>query len=695
MKITKKRVYKKAYAILKKTYGENAMFREGQYEAIESVFSKRKTLVVQKTGWGKSLVYFIATKINRERKAGVTFVVSPLLVIMQNQMEAARKMGLKCEALNCETKTRRRSILGGIKKDLYDLILITPETLFSKDLERAFAKNEIRIGLFVIDEAHCISDWGHDFRLEYGKLSQVIKKLPPEVPILGTTATANERVLADLEKQMGKGLSISRGDLFRSSLAIQTMKMSDKAERYAWILKNINKLPGSGIIYCITILDCDQLTEFLLENGVSAASYHSAKSRNINTVSEKKFRNNEIKVLVATIKLGMGYDKDDIGFIIHFQAVTNIVYYYQQIGRAGRKLPNAYIILMSGYEDTDIQDYFIDTAFPYEYEARNVLSVIKKNPGNEIKGIKAKINLSDSRVEKTVDFLVYEGFVNLKCKKYWRTEKRFTYKKNHYDILKDIRKKERLKMYELFETKECYIKFIINCLDDHSDVKCGKCSNCLGHDIIDRSVSPEEKKSVEDYINSKVLAIKPRAYWAKTKLTEFRKLKYPNKQGFCVSKWGDAGYGEIVKRCKKEKISFPEPIVQRSFDILNAYVKRKNIKTITFVPSNNGNFIEIFARTLASRLEINCEELLTKVKETRQKGMQNSSHQCYNALITYSAVQNVPKEPIILVDDLIDSGWTLTVCGYKLRERGATAVIPFALADSSQRESDEFTSLNE
>jgi len=686
MKITRKRVFKKAYTMLKNTYGENAVFREGQYEAIEAVFTKRKTLVVQKTGWGKSLVYFIATKINREKKAGVTFVVSPLIIIMQNQIDVARKMGLKCEMLNCETKNKRHHILSNIKKDLYDLVFITPETLFSKEIESAFNRNEIRIGLFVIDEAHCISDWGHDFRLEYGRLNQVVKKLPPSVPILGTTATANERVLADLEKQMGRGLYISRGDLFRDSLAIQTMKMSDKAERYAWILKNLNNLPGSGIIYCITILDCEQLTEFLIEHGVDAASYHSAKSRNLNILSEKRFRNNEIKVLVATIKLGMGYDKDDIGFIIHFQTVQSIVYYYQQIGRAGRKLQSAYIILMSGMEDVNIQDYFIDTAFPYEYEAQNVLSVIKKNPGSEIRTIKSKLNMGDARVEKTVDFLVYEGFVSLNNKKYMRTNKRFSYKRNHYEELKNIRKKERLEMYNLFETKECYNKFIINCLDDKSDVKCGKCSNCLGSDLIDSRISPEEKGFVESYINTKVLPIKPRTYWAKTKLTEFKKIKYPNKQGLCLSKWGDAGYGEVIKKCKKEKIAYPETIVQRAFDILNAYVKRKNIKFITFVPSQKSDLIERFAKELAAKLEINCETLLTKVKETRQKGMQNSSYQCHNALTTYNAQSNIPKEPIVLIDDLIDSGWTLTVCGHKLRENGATAVIPFALADSSQRE---------
>jgi ATP-dependent DNA helicase RecQ len=364
------------------------------------------------------------------------------------------------------------------------------------------------------------------------------------------------------------------------------------------------------------------------------------------------------------------------------------VYYYQQIGRAGRKLDCAYIILMSGYEDNDIQDYFIDTAFPYEFEARSVLKAIKRNPASEFKTIASKINMSDSRVEKTVNFLVYEGYVNVRCKKYFRTDKRFVYRKNHYEEVKLIRKKERIEMYELFDTKECYNKFIINCLDDHSDVKCGKCSNCLGHDLIDRTVTAEEKAAVENYINTKVLPIKPRTYWAKTKFTEFRKMKYPNKQGICLAKWGDAGYGEIIKKCKKEKLPYPETLVSRAYDVLHAFVKRKGLNIITFVPSQKNDYIEVFAKALAAKLGIKCETLLTKSGETRQKGMQNSSHQCHNALVAYSAVQNVPREPVILVDDLIDSGWTLTVCGHKLRDNGASAVIPFALADSSRRESD-------
>ena len=256
-------IYQQSVSILKSLYGETASFRDGQYEAIEATMTRQRTLVVQRTGWGKSLVYFICTKLLREQHAGVTMVVSPLLVLMQNQVEAAEKMGLSCDVLNSRVKDRKESILTALEADALDLILVTPETLFSEAVQKRL--NNIKIGLFVIDEAHCISDWGHDFRLEYGSLKNVIRQLPPNVPLLATTATANERVVDDLKQQLGDNVYISRGPLSRDSLSIQVLHMPNRIERYAWILENLKKLPGSGIIYCLTQRDCDYLSAFLQE----------------------------------------------------------------------------------------------------------------------------------------------------------------------------------------------------------------------------------------------------------------------------------------------------------------------------------------------------------------------------------------------------------------------------------------------
>ena len=317
----------KSTSIIQSLYGPNASFRDGQYEAIEATMTQNRTLVVQRTGWGKSLVYFVCTKLMREQNRGVTMVVSPLLVLMENQVESAEKMGLRCDVLNSTVKDRRDSILFSLEHNELDLILVTPETLFSEDVQSKL--KDIRIGLFVIDEAHCISDWGHDFRLDYGRLKTIIQQLPSNVPILATTATANDRVVADLQHQLGHNVFVSRGPLTRESLYIQVLNKPGKIERYAWILENLPKLPGSGIIYCLTQRDCDYLAEFLKKNGITAAAYYSRGSEDgeaVNHEIEENFRNNKLKVIVATIKLGMGYDKGDISFVIHYQMPSNILW---------------------------------------------------------------------------------------------------------------------------------------------------------------------------------------------------------------------------------------------------------------------------------------------------------------------------------------------------------------------------------
>ena len=435
-------ICQRATDILKTFYGENAVFRDGQYEAIEATLTQKRTLVVQRTGWGKSLVYFICTKLLREENRGVTMVVSPLLVLMKNQLEAADKLGLTCEILNSTVKERREEILAALERDEVDLLLVTPETLFSADVQQRLPN--IRIGLFVIDEAHCISDWGHDFRLEYGNLRKIVYQLPENVPVLATTATANDRVIADLQTQLGENVFVSRGPLTRNSLYIQVVNQPSKTERYAWILETVPKLPGSGIIYCLTQRDCDYLADFLKSNGISAEAYYSRNGvagEELNRDIEERFSKNRLKVIVATIKLGMGYDKDDISFVIHYQRPSNIVSYYQQIGRAGRNIDRAYIFLMHGKEDEDILNYFIDTAFPTEAEARQVMELISQLDGVSQGQILSKLNIRKPRIDKALTFLQNDGFIRKEGSKYYITPKRFVYNGEYYDAIRDMRKK--------------------------------------------------------------------------------------------------------------------------------------------------------------------------------------------------------------------------------------------------------------
>lgn len=682
-------IHARATAIIKSLYGRDASFRDGQYEAIEATMTQKRTLVVQRTGWGKSLVYFVCTKLMREQGKGVTMVVSPLLVLMQNQMEAAEKMGLKCDVLNSTVKNRREDILTSLEGNELDLILITPETLFAEDVQTRL--RNISIGLFVIDEAHCISDWGHDFRLDYGNLRKIVQRLPANVPILATTATANDRVIADLQKQLGDKVYVSRGPLTRDSLYIQVLNKPDKIERYAWILENVPKLEGSGIIYCLTQRDCDYLAEFLKKNKISAAAYYSRdgeEGEKRNREIEEKFRTNKLKVIVATIKLGMGYDKGDIAFVIHYQMPSNIVSYYQQIGRAGRNIDKAYIFLMYGKEDEEILNYFINTAFPTEQETKKIVDYIGDRDGVRIGQIVSAMNIRKSRIDKALAFLINDGFIRKDQGTYYITPKKFVYDREHYDAITAIRKNEMEQMKRLAQTKECYSKYIVSCLDDKTAKECGHCSNCLKREIIPSAVSEKYIHIAEEYVNKLIIPIEPRKKWASSSVTRATKIEHINQTGFCISKYGDAGYGALVKQGKyaKEK-RFSDALAGKSAEILRPFVQENKIRHICCVPSLRSDLVKEFTLRLASSLKLEFVDALEKTEARQQKEMENSAHQCANAYTSFWVKDGVriPKN-ILLVDDVVDSRWTFTVCGYRLMEAGAEKVYPFALADSSNRE---------
>ena len=630
VEVTKTLIYEQADQIIKGLYGPSAKFRDGQYEAIEATMTRKRVLVVQRTGWGKSLVYFACTKLMRKENKGVTMVVSPLLVLMENQIEAATKMGLRCDVLNSTVKDRQSEILDSLGNDELDLILVTPETLFSDEVQKRL-KN-IKIGLFVIDEAHCISDWGHDFRLEYGNLKRVISSLPTTVPILVTTATANDRVVSDLEKQLGNNVFVSRGPLTRESLSIQVLEMPDRITRYAWILENINKLPGSGIIYCLTQRDCDYLSDFLKKNGINAEAYYSRDGEDgalLNKDIEEKFRRNKIKAIVATIKLGMGYDKGDIAFVIHYQMPSNIVSYYQQIGRAGRNIDRAYTFLMFGKEDEDILNYFINTAFPSEREAADIMEYISNNDGVKLYQINSALNIKKARLDKAISFLMHDGFIRKEKQMYYATPKPFVYDKEHYDAVTATRVREMEQMKKLATTTTCYSKFVVECLDDHSAYECGHCSNCLGQDILPSSPLAESVHIAETYINGLVLDIEPRKMWVYSEYTGNKKIPVPNKPGLCLAKYGDPGYGELVKQDKySPKKRFCDELVGKSAKVLRPLVNEKEIKYITCVPSLRSDIVIDFSKRLAESLELTFVELLKKSNTRQQKEMQNSSYQC-------------------------------------------------------------------
>ena len=691
MTIYNQAVYNEASRILSQTYGAGASFRDGQYEAIEATMTRRRTLVVQKTGWGKSLVYFISTKMNRNHGHGMTMVISPLLVLMDNQMEFARRMGIRCAALNSRIKKNseeRAEIIFQLKNNRIDMLFITPETLMSDEIQGILP--EIRIGLFVVDEAHCISDWGHDFRLEYGRLGRIISGIFSNVPVLATTATANDRVVNDLKTQLGHDVYISRGPLTRPSLHIQVLRLESKADRYAWLLENLPKLPGSGIIYCITKRDCDHLADFLNQNGISARPYNAGVADEENDETISAFYENRIKAIVATTKLGMGYDKGDISFVIHYQSPANIVAWYQQIGRAGRNLKDAYIFLMNGKEDDDINNYFIETAFPSRDESVKVMTAIDNGSGLTQPEVENNVNLRKKRIENTLKFLENEGFIRKEYDgrryRFYSTPKRFKYNENHYQEIMSIRRYELEQMHQLIHTTECLSRFAVNALDDHTAGNCGKCFNCTGKDIYPNlTMSIESRDIASAYINASILTIEPRKKWPDGKF-----IKPPLMPGICLSKYGDSGYGEMVKNGKYPPAGvakrFNDQLVAKSALVLEPLVRENGITHITFVPSLRSDLVKDFTKRLAEKAHLQYVELLEKSDAPQQKQMENSVFQCNNAMNSFRIRNTRMPQKVILVDDVVDSKWTLTVCGYKIIESGGQEVYPFALADSSHEE---------
>jgi ATP-dependent DNA helicase RecQ len=401
----------RALALLRLGTGDpSAIFREGQESAIQHVVEARgRLLVVQKTGWGKSFVYFIATRLLRDAGLGPTLLVSPLLALMRNQIAAATRMGLRAVTINSDNSDTWDDAEQALETDTVDVLLVSPERFANERFKRrVLHRIAPRVGLFVVDEAHCISDWGHDFRPHYRRIAQLLTTLPRNLRLLATTATANNRVMEDLEVTLGPGLSVQRGDLARPSLSLQTIALPSQAERLAWLAEQLPALPGHGIVYTLTVRDAERVASWLRHRGLDVEAY-TGESGDAREGLEQALLENRVKALIATTALGMGFDKPDLGFVIHFQRPGSVVACYQQVGRAGRALKEAWGVMLSGEEDSDILDWFRETAFPTRAEATSVLAALKaSHDGLTVDQLLERLNLSKGRVQKTLDLLSLE-----------------------------------------------------------------------------------------------------------------------------------------------------------------------------------------------------------------------------------------------------------------------------------------------
>lgn len=667
----------------------DASFRDGQKEAIEHVVQGRgRLLVVQKTGWGKSFVYFIATKLLREQGNGPALLISPLLALMRNQIDAAERMGVRAATINSDNVSDWNTVIAAVARNEVDILLIAPERLANEQFRaQVLSKIADRVSMLVIDEAHCISDWGHDFRPHYRLLERIVRTLPRNLRLLATTATANNRVMDDLKQVLGPDLHVSRGDLNRPSLALQTIRLPSQAERLAWLAEHVAALPGHGIIYALTIRDAHQVTAWLQSRGLVVDAYTGQSSDR--PALEQALLKNEVKALVATTALGMGFDKPDLAFVIHYQMPGSVVAYYQQVGRAGRALESAYGVLLSGTEEAEITDYFINSAFPSKKEVEAVLDALEAAPkGLSVPELLARLNISSARVKKTIALLSLESPAPIAKQ---GTKWQLTVAKlspgfwDRAERLTELRRQEQGQMRQYVALAHDHMAFLIRALD-------GDPVGIHGPALapLNSVPNPALVREAVKFLRRTSLPIEPRKKWPAGGMPRYDvKGNIPDscqaQPGRALCVWGDAGWGGLVRKGKYQDGAFAPELVEACVALIREWNPLPSPKWVTAVPSlRHPTLVPEFAKHLADALGLPFVMVLTKTDaRPEQKTMANSIQQARNidgSLVLTAA--RLPEGPVLLVDDMVDSRWTLTVAAWLLGSHACSTVWPFALAQT-------------
>ncbi len=664
----------------------DAEFRPDQVEAIcDVVVDRARVLCVQRTGWGKSAVYFVATALLREAGAGPTLIISPLLALMRNQIAAAERLGLRAHTINSTNRDEWDDVRDRLVAGTIDLLLISPERLnnprFREEMLPLFARS---VGLLVIDEAHCISDWGHDFRPDYRRVKDVLDALAPEVAVLGTTATANDRVVADVVAQLGgedrEPLRTYRGPLARPSLRLEVLELPRPAERLAWLASNLPRLNGSGIVYTLTKRDAEQVAAFLTARGISAVPYSGEHETEDRIATEDRLLRNEIKAVVATSALGMGYDKSDLSFVVHYQAPGSVISYYQQIGRAGRGVDHADIVLLRGGEDRRIQDFFIEQAFPDRERVMAVLASLADagDEGRTVRELMAVVNLGMGRLEAMLKILDVEGAVTRDGTR-WKLvpDSDWVYDGERYAAVTALRRAEQRAMAGFGSDGRCLMRVLQEQLDDPAPSDCGRCSVCAGP----RFAAPLDPALVEAAgrhlrstpIELEVRKMAPDTSGIMRKIPDDVRVE----PGWALARFGDGGWWPAVQR-GLESGEFEDDVVEALADIVRA----GGVGWVTSVPSVRlGEVLARLGDRVARALSVPYAEVVRRVSERPpQREMANAAQQVANVRGAFRIVATPPRGTGVLLDDRRISGWTLAMVGGQLRRAGAERVVPLALA---------------
>ena len=694
-----------AETVLQALAGRDALLREDQWDAIVALVTEgRRALVVQRTGWGKSAVYFVSTALLRALGAGPTVIISPLLALMRNQIAAAERAGIRAVTVNSSNTVEWDEIYGRVTRGEVDVLLVSPERLNNPDFrDQVLPHLAATCGLLVVDEAHCISDWGHDFRPDYRRLRHLLSELPPGIPVLATTATANTRVVEDVAEVLGLGqhqgdVLVQRGSLERESLHLAVLQLPDHAHRLAWLADHLGDWDGSGIIYVLTVAAAQDVAGYLRSRGHDVVAYSGQDDDADRLEAEQALLSNRVKALVATSALGMGFDKPDLEFVIHLGAPQSPVSYYQQVGRAGRATERADVILIPGDDDEAIWQYFESVGFPAESRVREVLGTLADSQGPmSTPALEHAVDLSRSRLETLLKVLDVDGAVKRVKGGWTATGRDWEYDADRYERVSVTRRTEQQAMRDYINSDSCRMEFLRRQLDDPGARSCGRCDNCTGTVI----VSGTESASViaaRDRLARPGITIEARKMWP----TNMAALgidvrgrigtQEAAEPGRAIGRLAGVGYGprlrELVGPGAKDA-DVPQGILDAAAKVL-AQWETEWPECPAAVVAVGSNRLPLLAESTARGIaEIRDLPFLGVIEHVgfSSSGSTNSAQRLRTAWDAYAiaqdieaGVRDVAGRAVLLVDDYVDSGWTMTTLARMLRQIGVRRVYPFALA---------------
>ncbi len=679
-------------AVLARLAGPGAAPRADQLAAVAAVLEPRaRVLVVQATGWGKSAVYWAATTALRSRGAGgagpgpqaqragrpgPTLVVSPLLALMRDQAEAAERAGLRAATVNSTNPEEWDTIFAALDADELDVLLVSPERLGNPAFAARLGRLLAAVGLVVIDEAHCVSDWGFDFRPDYQRLTTALLAAP-HASVLATTATANRRVSDDIAAQLGPATTTFRGTLARTSLRLSVVPGLDPLERYAWVADALDALPGSGIVYVLTVAEADRLAAFLDACGHRVDPYTGALDPAARVEVEARLRRNEVKAVVATSALGMGYDKPDLGFCIHVGSPATPVAYYQQVGRAGRALDTAEAVLLPGPGDERIWDYFATASIPDPDQATAVLDRLAAGPAGLVE-LESATGIRRGKLEALCKILAVAGVVERAGSTWSATGTAYVHDHARWAALREVRRAEAGIMRRYAAGAGCLMAFLQTSLDDPDPAPCGRCSVCTG--VLPHPgarPSAERVQAARSFLRGADVLVEPRKLWPSGVGRRGRIVGAG--EGRAVAFADDAGWGDELPGLTAVPPVVSEALLGGAVDVLRRWKRSWPARPVAVVPapSPDPRAARLLAEHLGAVGKLPVLDVLrwTGGAEPRDVASATLVRHLEGAIALHDPGA-VPKGPVLLVAATMRTGWALTVAAALLREAGATDVLP-------------------